>query len=146
MPPERITVIWKEIQHFDSKWLERICTDWIMNNNHLPMLPYFYEQASIERERLRAIDKARESREAIEGWHMIHGRIKKERDTWDWSPEEIKEKFGALRKRIMDDWEEEKRRDKETQEATGMTRFNIMPTIDKLEEQVKKQNESEYDF
>lgn len=96
-------------------------------------MPYFYEQASIERERIRAVDKARESREAIQGWQLIQGRIKKERDSWDWSPEEVKEKFGELRKRIMDDWEAEKKKDKETFEATGMRRIDVGSLINKME-------------
>lgn len=97
VPDERMELVWKETQTFSVEWFDKIITNAIMTMHHAPMLPYFYEQASIERDRVRAIEKAKESREAIQGYGYI-----RERTTRDWSDEERREKFGAAIKTLED--------------------------------------------
>lgn len=142
MPPERMTLVWDELEHFEDAWFEKVCTDWIMNNNTLPMMPYFYEQASNERDKIRAANKARESREAKQGWQLVHGKIKKERDSWDWTDEERKEKFGALIETLQDipnpsGWQNAK---------TITLGANDFSNFDQLVENIETSKKTEYDF
>lgn len=67
---ERTELIWVEVKNFTEDWFRAVVSELIGSSAFAPLLPAFREHCSKERERLRGIDRQRESNDAREFWSL----------------------------------------------------------------------------
>lgn len=72
-PTERTALIWREVQRFEFGWLERLTDQLISGERQAPLPQKFAEAASLERERLYQIEKAKHREEAEEFMSSFSG-------------------------------------------------------------------------
>lgn len=60
---QRVKLIWREVQPFDARWLLNLVDRMLSSERYAPMPNAFAEAAAIERERIWALEKAKERRE-----------------------------------------------------------------------------------
>lgn len=64
-PSGKVSVIFEAVKAFDASWFRRVADEFIANERHAPLPSLFNAAVSLERERLHALRKSRESREAV---------------------------------------------------------------------------------
>lgn len=63
-PPERVKVLWHEIQGFSSQWFMHVVDEFIGSMRQAPLLNEFREAMSKEREKVAYKDKMQHSQDA----------------------------------------------------------------------------------
>jgi len=60
-PTERTALIWRDVRHFDFRWLERTVDELLSSERQAPLPVAFSALAAMERERLYRIEKEKNS-------------------------------------------------------------------------------------
>lgn len=64
--PDRVFIIWQEIKDFSDGWFEKVVSEIIATQRVAPLVDYFRNEASWERDRTCAVDKLKHKQEAEE--------------------------------------------------------------------------------
>jgi hypothetical protein len=78
---EKLRIFFNEVKTFSSSWFEQAVTKVIATKNMAPTISDFWEEIAKERERVYAIQKSQNSRDAKEGWNNFqqgYGNISNE--------------------------------------------------------------------
>lgn len=86
---ERCTLLWREVSEFSNEWFSQVIDEFIGTLRQMPLLTEFRDQISLERERLRRIEKAKERQDARDFWEGTY------------HPEEVKNIAETIRKRLQ---------------------------------------------
>ena len=68
--PERVKIIWREVELLSNAWMTRTVDFFVGNHRHAPIVPEFREEAAKERERLHELKKKEHTKDAKEYMSM----------------------------------------------------------------------------